>query len=107
MVFLFCYCCSGNDKLTTGECIYDIGSAFLESDNKMFQMGFFPRQKTSEVRQYVGIWYTVDPSTIVWVANRDDPVLDTSGFLTVSEDGSAKVLNDNETTYFSTSTGNM
>ncbi|XP_076887713.1 G-type lectin S-receptor-like serine/threonine-protein kinase At4g03230 [Bidens hawaiensis] len=65
-------------------------------------MGFFSRGNTSEVRQYVGIWYTKDPNTIVWVANRDKPVLDSTGVMTVEADGNFKVLNKNATVYFST-----
>ncbi|CAH1429295.1 unnamed protein product [Lactuca virosa] len=101
LVCCCCYCISAKDNITTGEFIND-GPNYLESPGKKFQMGFFPHGKTAEVRRYVGIWYTMDPKTVVWVANRDKPVLDSTGILTVSEDGSAKLLNGKQDVYFST-----
>ncbi|KAI3803879.1 hypothetical protein L1987_32043 [Smallanthus sonchifolius] len=65
-------------------------------------MGFFSHVNTSEVRRYVGIWYTMDPKTVVWVANRDNPVLDSTGVFTVAEDGNFKVLNKDQNVYFET-----
>lgn len=66
VLLLLCgYCCSLSNNITTPTYLYDDGSC-LESDNKMFQMGFFQRHKTSEVRRYVGIWYTEDPKTVIW-----------------------------------------
>ena len=79
------------------------GRDYLESPGKKFQMGFFQPEKTSEVRRYVGIWYTMDPKTVVWVANRDNPVTDSSGLLTVSED-SARLIDGKKVKYFSTHT---
>ncbi|KAL4572908.1 hypothetical protein LXL04_019696 [Taraxacum kok-saghyz] len=101
-----CYCSSAKDNITTGESMNDGRDDYLESPEKMFQMGFFQPQKTSEVslRRYVGIWYTMDPKIVVWVANRDNPVMDSSGLLTVSEDGSAKLIDGKEAEYFSTHT---
>ncbi|PWA95198.1 G-type lectin S-receptor-like serine/threonine-protein kinase [Artemisia annua] len=97
------YFCSAKDSITTGESIND-GFNYLESPQKKFQMGFFPHEITSEVRRYVGIWYTMDPKTVVWVANRDKPVLDSTGVFTVKEDGNAVVVNKNGIGYFSTMT---
>ncbi|KAI3515204.1 hypothetical protein L1887_13985 [Cichorium endivia] len=98
-----CYYCAARDNITTGQYIH--GSDYLESPGKKFQMGFFSHEKASEVRRYVGIWYTMDPKTVVWVANRDKPVLDSTGILAVSTDGSAKLLNGSQAQYFSTNTG--
>ncbi|KAI3803876.1 hypothetical protein L1987_32040 [Smallanthus sonchifolius] len=82
----------------------DDGVGYLESPGTKFRMGFFSHVNTSEVRRYVGIWYTMDPKTVVWVANRDNPVLDSTGVFTVAEDGNFKVLNKDQTIYFSTTT---
>ncbi|CAI9299351.1 unnamed protein product [Lactuca saligna] len=103
VLILVCCCCCilAKDNITTGEFIND-GPSYLESSGKKFQMGFFPHGKAAEVRRYVGIWYTMDPKTVVWVANRDTPVLDSTGILTVAEDGSAKLLNGKQVEYFST-----
>ncbi|XP_076887710.1 G-type lectin S-receptor-like serine/threonine-protein kinase At4g03230 [Bidens hawaiensis] len=70
-------------------------------------MGFFLLENTLDVRRYVGIWYKEDAQTVVWVANRDKPVLDSTGVVTVAEDGNFKVLNKDGTVYFTTSTGSM
>ncbi|KAI3774499.1 hypothetical protein L1987_49057 [Smallanthus sonchifolius] len=105
LVCCYCYSCSARDNITTGEFIDD-GVGYLESPGMKFQMGFFPHGNgnTSELRRYVGIWYTMDPETVVWVANRDKPVLDSTGVLTVAEDGNFKVLNKDQTVYFETPT---
>ncbi|KAM0025463.1 putative non-specific serine/threonine protein kinase [Helianthus debilis subsp. tardiflorus] len=107
LVCCYCYSCSAKDNITTDEFIED--GFNLESEGKKFQMGFFSLGNASEVRRYVGIWYTRDPKTVVWVANRDKPVLDYTGVLTVAKDGNFKVLNIKDDVYFTTDTdtGNM
>ncbi|KAF5786570.1 putative non-specific serine/threonine protein kinase [Helianthus annuus] len=106
LVCCYCYSCSAKDTITRGEFIND-GDNYLESPGKKFRMGFFPHGNTTELRRYVGIWYTMDPKTIVWVGNRDKPVLDYTGVITVAEDGNFKVLNKDASVYFSTTTGNI
>ncbi|KAJ4760840.1 Serine/threonine-protein kinase [Rhynchospora pubera] len=57
----------------------------LVSSGGVFTLGFFPADK----HKYLGIWYTkISQQTIVWVANRDSPINDTSGVLTFSSNGS-------------------
>lgn len=47
--------------------------------------------------RYVGIWYNkVSEQTVVWVANRDTPLNDTSGVLSINNHGNL-VLHDNMT----------
>ncbi|CAA7060798.1 unnamed protein product [Microthlaspi erraticum] len=56
------------------------------SEGKRFAFGFFS-VGTSKLR-YVGIWYAqVSEQTVVWVANRDHPVNDTSGHIKFSSRG--------------------
>ncbi|KAD4981827.1 hypothetical protein E3N88_18498 [Mikania micrantha] len=69
----------------------------------MFQMGFFPLESESD-RRYVGIWYAMDPKTVVWVANRDEPLPDSSGVLTVTKDGEINVQDKDQKVYFNTTT---
>ncbi|KAK9065186.1 hypothetical protein SSX86_016569 [Deinandra increscens subsp. villosa] len=106
--FLVCCCScfsSAKDNITTGEFIND-GLSYLESQDKRFQMGFFQQRNTSQqTRRYVGIWFAMDPSTVVWVANRDKPVLDTTGVFTVAEDGNFKVVNKDETVFTTATDG--
>ncbi|KAG4948377.1 hypothetical protein JHK82_041560 [Glycine max] len=62
------------------------GGQELISAGQNFSLGFFT-PGTSKSR-YVGIWYkNILPQTIVWVANRDSPLNDASGNLTVAADG--------------------
>ncbi|KAJ3705174.1 hypothetical protein LUZ61_008879 [Rhynchospora tenuis] len=57
----------------------------LVSSGRVFTLGFF----TAGNYQYIGIWYTkIAQQTIVWVANRDSPVTDTPGVLSISSNGS-------------------
>lgn len=97
--------CSAKDYITTGESIHDGATDYLESAGKQFRMGFFPHTQTE--RRYVGIWYVMDSTTVVWVANRDKPVPDSTGVLTVTEDGEVTVLDKNQTTYYSRNAGQV
>ncbi|CAH1418810.1 unnamed protein product [Lactuca virosa] len=59
-------------------------------------MGFFPHEKTSNSRRYVGIWFTMDPNIVLWV---DKPLLDKSGsVLTLSEEAKSRNLFTSSTT---------
>ncbi|XP_021831808.1 G-type lectin S-receptor-like serine/threonine-protein kinase At4g27290 [Prunus avium] len=63
----------------------------LVSAGGSFQLGFFS-PGTSKGR-YLGIWYSVDTETVVWVANRETPLGDSSGVLKVTEQGVLVLLN--------------
>ncbi|KAL6271609.1 hypothetical protein ACE6H2_028520 [Prunus campanulata] len=46
----------------------------LLSSNKIFALGFF--SPANSRNRYVGVWYKKVPNqTIVWVANRDNPII--------------------------------
>ncbi|XP_038981791.1 G-type lectin S-receptor-like serine/threonine-protein kinase At1g11300 [Phoenix dactylifera] len=63
----------------------------LVSANNTFELGFFSPNSSSN--RYLGIWYHQIPEqTIVWTANRDSPITDTSGFLTLSDDGDLMIF---------------
>lgn len=63
-----------------------------------FTMGCFsPSQTNSSTRYYIGIWYSnvVPKSEIVWVANRDNPIIPSSAVkLAVTNNRSGMVLSD-------------
>ncbi|KAL5698211.1 hypothetical protein ACHQM5_029280 [Ranunculus cassubicifolius] len=66
---------------------------FLISEGGTFRLGFFS-PSTSSTKRYLGIWYNQIPvQTIVWVANRESPVYDTSGVLKVSTAGNIVITN--------------
>ncbi|KAI3745056.1 hypothetical protein L1987_58157 [Smallanthus sonchifolius] len=96
LLCFFIHCCSSKDTITTGEIIN--GTDYLESPGKTFQMGFFSLEMESE-RRYVGIWYAMDPKTVVWVANRDEPLPDSFGVLTIT------VLDRHRDVYFDSRKG--
>ncbi|XP_022139904.1 G-type lectin S-receptor-like serine/threonine-protein kinase RKS1, partial [Momordica charantia] len=63
----------------------------LVSSNKNFVLGFFSFHN-STTRRYVGIWYNKIPElTPVWIANRDQPLNDTSGTLALDGHGNVVV----------------
>ncbi|KAJ4703318.1 Receptor-like kinase [Melia azedarach] len=68
----------------------------IVSSGKIFALGFFSLSNTE--RRYVGIWYNQIPEqTIVWVANRDDPVSDKSGVLSINGDRNLFLHQGNQT----------
>ena len=57
-------------------------------------LGFFQPGKNSSARRnhYLGIWYANIPQTVVWVANREQPITDSDGLLTISDDGNIALV---------------
>ncbi|KAF7851276.1 hypothetical protein BT93_L4207 [Corymbia citriodora subsp. variegata] len=63
----------------------------LVSSNLTFELGFFTPGNSS--MSYLGIWFMFSPKTVVWVANRNNPLADHDGVLTFSSAGNLVVLN--------------
>ncbi|KAJ0684553.1 putative protein kinase RLK-Pelle-DLSV family [Helianthus annuus] len=58
----------------------------IVSAQEIFELGFFRPGKS--MNHYVGIWYKKIPNrTVVWVANRNAPLTDTYGELTLTLQG--------------------
>eukprot|EP00257_Ricinus_communis_P026666 XP_025014080.1 receptor-like serine/threonine-protein kinase SD1-8 isoform X1 [Ricinus communis] len=58
----------------------------LVSAGEVFELGFFASSEMSN--HYLGIWFKKDKTKkAVWVANRDNPLIDSSGFLKIWSDG--------------------
>ncbi|KAK7402007.1 hypothetical protein VNO78_13932 [Psophocarpus tetragonolobus] len=84
--------CSAADILNVGEKITEDSAGNLVSFNSTFELGFFVLNSSTSVKRYLGIWYHgLEPQTVVWVANREKPVLDSGGVFTISEDGNLVV----------------
>ncbi|CAA3033544.1 Hypothetical predicted protein [Olea europaea subsp. europaea] len=81
--------CSAADTLTSNASI--TGKETLISSGQSFELGFFTRGNLG--KWYVGIWYKKFPEIVVWVANRESPIMNSSGVLTVSSDGDLILLN--------------
>ncbi|XP_065877701.1 G-type lectin S-receptor-like serine/threonine-protein kinase RKS1 isoform X2 [Euphorbia lathyris] len=83
LVILFPYC-HPIDDITTDRSLTDGNT--LVSRNGTFALGFF--SPGNSIYKYLGIWYHKLPEqTVVWVANRNSPVNDSSGILSISRDG--------------------
>ncbi|KAF8090688.1 hypothetical protein N665_0469s0023 [Sinapis alba] len=85
VVFSFLvHSCFSNNMIMRTQSMRDGDVIF--SEGKRFSFGFFSLG-ISKLR-YVGIWYAqVSEQTIVWVANRDHPINDTSGHIKFSSRG--------------------
>ncbi|KAK2383219.1 G-type lectin S-receptor serine/threonine-protein kinase RKS1 [Trifolium repens] len=85
LTFSFCTC---SDIISSDKPIRD--GEVLVSKSKTFALGFFTPGKSTS--RYVGIWYNNLPiQTVVWVANRDNPINDTSGILAISPNGNLEL----------------
>ncbi|CAA2981440.1 G-type lectin S-receptor-like serine threonine-kinase At4g27290 [Olea europaea subsp. europaea] len=67
------------------------GGETIVSSGQRFELGFF--SPPGSINKYLGIWYKRSPETVVWIANRENPVADSNGILTFSSDGNLVILN--------------
>ncbi|XP_059452590.1 G-type lectin S-receptor-like serine/threonine-protein kinase At4g03230 isoform X2 [Corylus avellana] len=108
-ILLLCFCrvdCDARDTLKHGERITDDGGGTtLVSSGGRFKLGFFKATGSASPKRYVGIWYNEwDQQTVVWVANRDNPVTDRSTGVSfgIAEDGNLKIWDTTGYVYWST-----
>ncbi|KAK4439263.1 G-type lectin S-receptor-like serine/threonine-protein kinase [Sesamum alatum] len=82
--------CLETDTITGSLIIEDPDT--IVSSRMVYRLGFFSPGNTTN--RYMGIWNDVSQTSIVWVANRDKPLVnDSSGIITVSEDGNLVLMN--------------
>ncbi|XP_057987852.1 G-type lectin S-receptor-like serine/threonine-protein kinase At1g11410 isoform X2 [Hevea brasiliensis] len=75
---------SSKETITINQTIHD--GEFLISRKNNFALGFF--SPGSSRFRYLGIWYhKVREQTVVWVANRNDPINGSSGVLSIDRYG--------------------
>ncbi|KAK8519071.1 hypothetical protein V6N12_012300 [Hibiscus sabdariffa] len=91
--------CLARDNITVHFSVAD-GQTIASAGNR-FELGFFGPSGSSNVKRYAGIWYTSNPQTVVWVANRDEPLPDKTGVLHFA-DGNLKLSDEKEHVYWST-----
>ncbi|KAJ7968436.1 G-type lectin S-receptor-like serine/threonine-protein kinase [Quillaja saponaria] len=89
------------DTITSSQFIKDPKT--INSKNSRFTLGFFSPENSTN--RYVGIWYFSE-STVIWVANRNNPLRDSSGIVTISEDGNLVVLNGQKEVVWSSNVSN-
>ncbi|XP_057749521.1 G-type lectin S-receptor-like serine/threonine-protein kinase At4g27290 isoform X2 [Arachis stenosperma] len=86
------------DTITQFESLRDGNT--LVSEDESFEMGFFSPSNNSN--RYLGIWYKGIPvKTVVWVANRENPVKDNSSKLSINSEGRLIILSHNKTLVWS------
>ncbi|KAJ0045011.1 hypothetical protein Pint_04366 [Pistacia integerrima] len=88
--FFFSISRSAGDTLNATQSLKD-GETIVSAEGS-FEMGFFTPGKSG--KRYVGIWYKkMATGTVVWVANRDIPLNDSSGVLKFSGQGDLVLVN--------------
>ncbi|KAM4103082.1 hypothetical protein ACJW30_06G052800 [Castanea mollissima] len=71
----------------------------LVSPGQRFELGFFSPGNSRNL--FLGVWYKKLPGTIVWVANRENPLTDSYGALTLAENGNLTITDQNNHTVWS------
>ncbi|KAJ6935282.1 G-type lectin S-receptor-like serine/threonine-protein kinase [Populus alba x Populus x berolinensis] len=93
-LFLVFPSCLSIDIIAPNQSIKD--GDVLVSSGQSYELGFFSSGIDS-TRRYVGIWYRkVSERTVVWVANRDNPINGTSGVLAINEQGNLVIYENNQ-----------
>ncbi|CAL4954185.1 unnamed protein product [Urochloa decumbens] len=79
------------------------GNQTLVSAGGVYALGFFTPDGAADGRTYLGIWYASipGPTTVVWVANRQDPVLTSPASLHLTAGGRLAILDGNNVTVWS------
>ena len=86
------------DSITPSKSISDRST--LVSKDESFELGFF--SPGSSKNHYLGIWYkSILVKTFVWVANRLNPMNDSSGLLKINSTGNLVLLSQNESVVWS------
>ncbi|CAA7405667.1 unnamed protein product [Spirodela intermedia] len=90
---------AAGDTFVPGDRLED-GSSLVSSDGS-FKLGFFTPGKSNF--RYLGIWFNqISVQTVVWVANRDSPLPNRTGILSISINGSLSLFDSKGVVYWST-----
>ncbi|PHU26548.1 G-type lectin S-receptor-like serine/threonine-protein kinase [Capsicum chinense] len=88
VLVLFFSIATASDIINTNKSLRD--SETLVSNDKRFKFGFFSPETSTD--RYVGVMFNIQSPTVVWVANREKPLQDSSGRATISDDGNLVIL---------------
>ncbi|GJQ94558.1 G-type lectin S-receptor-like serine/threonine-protein kinase [Tanacetum coccineum] len=89
-LFLKLTTCSSLDTLAVFQNFTD--GDIIVSGSEQFEMGFFSPGRSKY--RYLGIWVkNTSPHTVVWVANRETPLIDNLGMLKLDNQGILSVVN--------------
>ncbi|KAG6531770.1 hypothetical protein ZIOFF_005590 [Zingiber officinale] len=90
---------SPTDTLVPSQLFSDGAAASLVSSGQKFKLGFFSPDGTDGNRRYIGIWYnSISAFTVVWVANRQRPLTNGAGHLSLTENGTLIIFGDDNST---------
>ncbi|XP_068667834.1 G-type lectin S-receptor-like serine/threonine-protein kinase At4g27290 [Aristolochia californica] len=91
--------CQSSDALKKNQALKDRDT--LVSYGRTFALGFFSTRASTS--RYFGIWYNnFSKGTPVWVANRANPIPDTSGVLKIIDTGKAVLLDGRGNLFWAT-----
>ncbi|CAA2959946.1 G-type lectin S-receptor-like serine threonine-kinase At4g27290 isoform X2 [Olea europaea subsp. europaea] len=80
------------DSLAPNQTLLD-NNTTLVSASQTFELGFFSPWNSNS--RYIGIWFKKVPErTVVWVANNNNPLTDSSGILTITPDGNIIIISN-------------
>lgn len=83
MCLIFTSSSSSLDTITESSSLKDGDTIVSKGGN--FEFGFFSPVKNSPKR-YLGIWYSkISNGTVIWVANRDSPLFNSSGIVKITD----------------------
>ncbi|XP_043810805.1 G-type lectin S-receptor-like serine/threonine-protein kinase At4g27290 isoform X2 [Manihot esculenta] len=92
-----CFCLLFSVRTSTAVDVINPGQSIRDGDTivssgQTYELGFFTPGSSSG--RYVGIWFKkISTGTVVWVANRETPILDRSGVLRFTDQGILHLLN--------------
>ncbi|XP_073273750.1 G-type lectin S-receptor-like serine/threonine-protein kinase At1g11300 isoform X2 [Primulina huaijiensis] len=93
---------SAIDTISANQSIRDPET--LVSSGQKFKLGFFSPVNSSY--RYVGILYNIPVMTVIWVANRENPLYDANGTLLISEDGNLVISDGKKQIIWSSNVSN-
>ncbi|XVE50449.1 hypothetical protein DITRI_Ditri01bG0163100 [Diplodiscus trichospermus] len=98
IIIIFSKASIAADMISPSESLTD--GITLVSNDGSFELGFFSPGISKN--RYLGIWYKNIPmQTVVWVANRINPINDTNGLLKIESSGKVLLLDQNKTAVWS------
>ncbi|OMP04571.1 S-locus glycoprotein [Corchorus olitorius] len=99
LIIIFSKVSNALDMISPSDSLAD-GMTLVSSDES-FELGFFT--PGSSKNKYLGIWYKNIPiQTVVWVANRMNPINDSTGLLKIETTGRVVLQGQNRTIVWST-----
>lgn len=99
--YSFSLFCSAANNITEGQLVRD-GETIISAGQK-FVLGFF--SPGNSTYRYVGIWFDQIPvQSVVWVANRENPISSEAGVIKLENNGSLVILDGNGNSVWSSNT---